>query len=72
MGEAFDKVARLLGISAIPGGPHLERLAAKAVPEDLKRYKGQLMLPLRRDTTSCNFSFRCVISALFLPCSSSV
>uniref|UniRef100_A0A383WI28 Glycoprotease 1 n=1 Tax=Tetradesmus obliquus TaxID=3088 RepID=A0A383WI28_TETOB len=57
MGEAFDKVARLLGISAIPGGPHLERLAAKAVPEDLKRYKGQLMLPLRRDTTSCNFSF---------------
>jgi tRNA A37 threonylcarbamoyltransferase TsaD len=61
MGEAFDKVARLLGITAIPGGPHLERLAAKAVPEDLKRYKGQLMLPLRRDTTSCNFSFRCVI-----------
>jgi hypothetical protein len=40
------------------GGPHLEKLAAKAVPEDLKHYKGQLMLPLRRDTTSCNFSFR--------------
>eukprot|EP00927_Polykrikos_kofoidii_P050706 TRINITY_DN44600_c0_g1_i1.p1 TRINITY_DN44600_c0_g1~~TRINITY_DN44600_c0_g1_i1.p1 ORF type:complete len:737 (+),score=90.81 TRINITY_DN44600_c0_g1_i1:122-2332(+) len=27
IGEAFDKTARLLGITQVPGGPHLERLA---------------------------------------------
>ena len=30
-GEAFDKVARLLGLG-YPGGPALERLAATATP----------------------------------------
>ena len=28
IGEAFDKTARLLGITNVPGGPHLERLAS--------------------------------------------
>lgn len=27
IGEAFDKTARVLGITEVPGGPHLERLA---------------------------------------------
>jgi hypothetical protein len=29
-------------------------------------YKGQLMLPLRRDTTSCNFSFRYKPSSIYI------
>ena len=29
IGEAFDKTARLLGITAVPGGPPLERLARR-------------------------------------------
>ena len=29
IGEAFDKTARLLGISKIPGGPALEKLASQ-------------------------------------------
>ena len=38
IGEAFDKVAKLLGL-AYPGGPHVEREAAKGNPErfDLPR-----------------------------------
>ena len=27
VGECFDKISRLMGISSIPGGPHLERMA---------------------------------------------
>ncbi|GAX78502.1 hypothetical protein CEUSTIGMA_g5941.t1 [Chlamydomonas eustigma] len=27
VGECFDKIARLMGITVIPGGPHLEKLA---------------------------------------------
>ena len=27
VGECFDKISRLAGITSIPGGPHLERLA---------------------------------------------
>jgi N6-L-threonylcarbamoyladenine synthase len=34
-GEAFDKVAKLLGLP-YPGGPHLERLAAKGDPSRVK------------------------------------
>lgn len=57
VGEAFDKTARLLGITAIPGGPHLEALAASAPPEAGAAYKGRLAMPLRQDRESCNFSF---------------
>jgi N6-L-threonylcarbamoyladenine synthase len=46
-GEAYDKVARLLGLP-YPGGPHVERLAARTAGTD----PGSLRLPrpmLRRD-----------------------
>lgn len=46
-GEAYDKVARLLGLP-YPGGPHVERLAARTAGGD----RGGLRLPrpmLRRD-----------------------
>ena len=44
VGEAFDKVARVLGLS-YPGGPNVERLAAEGkpiipLPKMLKNYKG--------------------------------
>lgn len=64
MGEAFDKTARLLGINAVPGGAHLERLAAQARPEDVARYKGRVTLPMRQDRTSCNFSFSGIKTAV--------
>jgi len=53
-GECFDKVARLLGVNAIPGGPHLERLAAGGDPAKFK-----LTLPMQNGMhkASCNFSF---------------
>ena len=36
-GEAFDKVAKLLGLG-YPGGPHVERLARDATPNDTVRF----------------------------------
>jgi len=33
IGEAFDKTARVLGITQVPGGPHLERLAKDGDPQ---------------------------------------
>ena len=33
IGEAFDKTARVLGITQVPGGPHLERLAREGDPK---------------------------------------
>jgi len=33
IGEAFDKTARVLGITQVPGGPHLERLAKDGDPK---------------------------------------
>lgn len=44
VGEAFDKVARILGLN-YPGGPNVERLAKEgknciALPKMLKNYKG--------------------------------
>jgi len=37
-GEAFDKVAKLLGLP-YPGGRHIERLAAEAGAEDARRFR---------------------------------
>jgi N6-L-threonylcarbamoyladenine synthase len=37
-GEAFDKVAKLLGLP-YPGGRHVERLAAEASAEDARRFR---------------------------------
>ena len=45
IGEAFDKTARLLGITAIPGGPALERLAAESA--DPSRLGGKPSSPFQ-------------------------
>lgn len=49
IGEAFDKVARLLGL-AFPGGPEIERLARYGKP-------GAVKLPLPEVKGSYDFSF---------------
>ena len=43
-GEAFDKVARLLGLG-FPGGPAIDRLAATAPPPRLRLPRARLRLP---------------------------
>lgn len=58
-GEAFDKVARLLGITQVPGGPLLEQMAKAG---NLKHLDKPLPKPLShtRDDTlrkNCDFSF---------------
>ncbi|GFR51699.1 hypothetical protein Agub_g14143 [Astrephomene gubernaculifera] len=57
VGECFDKIARMAGISAVPGGPHLERLAASAQPEAHTRYPLTMPLANGAQKDSCNFSF---------------
>jgi N6-L-threonylcarbamoyladenine synthase len=54
VGEAFDKVARMLGL-AYPGGPKIERLAAQAAARNAK-HSIVFPRPLQHDQT-CNFSF---------------
>lgn len=49
-GEAFDKVAKLLGL-AYPGGPIVERYAAMAQNQDFFKY------PRSKDKKTLNFSF---------------
>jgi N6-L-threonylcarbamoyladenine synthase len=41
LGEAFDKVAKLLGLP-YPGGPHVERLARQGDPQKYPFKKGQI------------------------------
>ncbi|GIL92769.1 hypothetical protein Vretifemale_20247 [Volvox reticuliferus] len=57
VGECFDKIARVAGITAVPGGPHLERLAASARPDAHVRYPLTLPLSNGAQKDSCNFSF---------------
>ena len=59
VGEAFDKTARLLGITSIPGGKDLEALAAKG---DADSWKPALPKPLSRTKDDalrkgCDMSF---------------
>lgn len=54
VGEAFDKVARMLGLS-YPGGPKIEKLAAQAKVRSAK-HNIVFPRPLQHDNT-CNFSF---------------
>ncbi|CAE7336040.1 GCP1 [Symbiodinium natans] len=57
IGEAFDKTARLLGITKVPGGPHLERLAKDGDP---KVHPLPKPLAKTRDKVlqeGCNYSF---------------
>ena len=73
VGECFDKISRLVGITSIPGGPHLERLAdegeaalaalaageggAKVAAKLASKY--EVTMPMQNGThrDSCNFSF---------------
>lgn len=54
-GEAFDKVARLLGLP-YPGGPHIDRLAAEGNPTAFA-FPRALTLPKDRAKHRYNFSF---------------
>ena len=60
-GEAFDKVARLLGLG-YPGGPALERLAAEGDPEAF-----ELPVAMSRDP-GLDFSFSGLKTALVYLC----
>ena len=54
-GEAFDKVARLLGLP-YPGGPHIDRAAADGDPNAIRFPRG-LTLPKDLERHRYNFSF---------------
>ena len=54
-GEAFDKVARLLGLP-YPGGPHIDRVAADGDPQAIRFPRG-LTLPKDMEKHRYDFSF---------------
>ncbi len=54
-GEAFDKVARILGLP-YPGGPHMDRVAAEGDPKAIRFPRG-LSLPKDMDAHRYDFSF---------------
>jgi N6-L-threonylcarbamoyladenine synthase len=54
-GEAFDKVARILGLP-YPGGPHIDRVAAEGDPKAIRFPRG-LSLPKDMDAHRYDFSF---------------
>lgn len=54
-GEAFDKVARLLGLP-YPGGPHIDRVARDGDPNAIRFPRG-LTLPKDLERHRYNFSF---------------
>jgi len=54
-GEAFDKVARLLGLP-YPGGPHIDRVAAEGDPKAFRFPRG-LTLPKDMEKHRYDFSF---------------
>jgi N6-L-threonylcarbamoyladenine synthase len=54
-GEAFDKVARVLGL-AYPGGPEIDKAAKQGDPQAIKFPRG-LSLPKDMDQNRYNFSF---------------
>jgi N6-L-threonylcarbamoyladenine synthase len=54
-GEAFDKVARLLGLP-YPGGPQIDRVAAQGDPRAIRFPRG-LSLPKDREKHRWDFSF---------------
>jgi N6-L-threonylcarbamoyladenine synthase len=54
-GEAFDKVARLLGLP-YPGGPHIDRVAADGDPKAIRFPRG-LTLPKDMEKHRYDFSF---------------
>jgi N6-L-threonylcarbamoyladenine synthase len=54
-GEAFDKVARVLGLQ-YPGGPEIDKAAANGDPNAIRFPRG-LMLPKDMEKNRYNFSF---------------
>ena len=66
VGEAFDKVARLLGLP-YPGGPHIAELASRArTNADSTRTNAEKIIfprPMASDTT-CDFSFSAIKTAV--------
>ncbi|MFM6963663.1 MAG: tRNA (adenosine(37)-N6)-threonylcarbamoyltransferase complex transferase subunit TsaD [Micrococcales bacterium] len=54
-GEAFDKVARILGLK-YPGGPEIDKLAADGDPKAIRFPRG-LTLPKDMERNRYNFSF---------------
>ena len=54
-GEAFDKVARVLGLP-YPGGPHIDRVAADGDPKAIRFPRG-LSLPKDMERLRYDFSF---------------
>ena len=54
-GEAFDKVARVLGLP-YPGGPHIDRVAAEGDPKAIRFPRG-LSLPKDMEKHRYDFSF---------------
>lgn len=54
-GEAFDKVARILGLP-YPGGPHIDRVASEGDPKAIRFPRG-LTLPKDMDKHRYDFSF---------------
>jgi len=54
-GEAFDKVARLLGLP-YPGGPHIDRVASDGDPKAIRFPRG-LSLPKDHEKHRYDFSF---------------
>ena len=57
VGEAFDKVARMLGLP-YPGGPEISRLAESVRNKESRDFVNPYMLPRPMiDSTTCDFSF---------------
>jgi N6-L-threonylcarbamoyladenine synthase len=54
-GEAFDKIARILGLS-YPGGPEIDRVAKEGNPKAIRFPRG-LTLPKDMEKNRYNFSF---------------
>lgn len=60
VGECFDKTARAMGVTKVPGGPWVEKLAKKAQNDGESTIRFPLPEPLkgnRNHSHSCNFSF---------------
>ena len=54
-GECFDKSAKLMGLP-YPGGPNIEKYAAKCTDPDAATQRFQLPMPMK-DKKNCDFSF---------------
>ena len=55
-GEAFDKIARILGLP-FPGGPHLDRLAREGDPSAIEFPRGLTIFADEKERTEKEFSF---------------